>query len=43
MILRPIDGHYEVVAETYVPGIMHGEAMTALEEGRKSLQEFELH
>lgn len=42
MILRPIDGHYELVAEAYVPGIMHGEAMTALEEGRKTLLEFEL-
>jgi hypothetical protein len=43
MILRPIDGHYELVAEAYVPGIMHGEAMTALKEGRKVLREFELH
>jgi hypothetical protein len=43
MVLRPIDGHYELVAEAYVPGIMHGEAMTALKEGRKTLQEFELH
>jgi hypothetical protein len=43
MVLRPIDGHSELVAEAYVPGIMHGEAMTALKEGRKTLQEFELH
>jgi Heterokaryon incompatibility protein (HET) len=43
MIFRPIDGHYELVIEAYVPGIMHGEAMAALEDGRKTLQEFELH
>jgi hypothetical protein len=43
MVLRPVDGHNEVVAEAYVAGIMHGEAMVAFNEGKKLLQEFELH
>lgn len=43
MLLRPFDGYYELHQEVYVPGIMHGEAMTALDEGKMTLQDFELH
>ncbi|CZR61365.1 uncharacterized protein PAC_11261 [Phialocephala subalpina] len=43
LLLRPFDGYYELHGEVYVPGIMHGEAMTALKEGKFELQDFELH
>jgi hypothetical protein len=43
LLIRPFDGYYEVHGEVYVPGIMHGEAITALEEGKLVLQGFELH
>jgi hypothetical protein len=43
MILRPVDGHYELIREAYVAGIMRKIAMTALREGRKVLREFEIH
>jgi hypothetical protein len=35
MALRPIESHYELIWEAYVPGIMHGEAMRLLKEGRQ--------
>jgi hypothetical protein len=43
LLLRPVDGYYEVHGEVYVPGIMHGEAVAALAEGKLVLQDFELH
>jgi len=42
MVLRPTGGPYNVVGEAYLAGIMHGEAMTAFQEGKKTLREFEL-
>ncbi|KAH7317593.1 heterokaryon incompatibility protein-domain-containing protein [Rhexocercosporidium sp. MPI-PUGE-AT-0058] len=43
MILRPVENHYEVVGEVYLDEIMHEEGMVALREGKRTLQEFELH
>jgi hypothetical protein len=43
MVLRPVAEHFELLGPVYVPGIMLGEAMTALEEGTVELREFELH
>ncbi|KAH8710158.1 hypothetical protein GQ44DRAFT_731167 [Phaeosphaeriaceae sp. PMI808] len=42
-VLRPIDGHYELVSESYVPEIMRGEAMISLDEGKRKIEQFELH
>ncbi|KAH6716164.1 hypothetical protein BKA61DRAFT_602641 [Leptodontidium sp. MPI-SDFR-AT-0119] len=43
MVLRPVDKHFEVVGEVYLDVIMHGECMVAVREGKRTLQEFELH
>ncbi|KAH7397731.1 heterokaryon incompatibility protein-domain-containing protein [Cadophora sp. MPI-SDFR-AT-0126] len=43
MALRQVDNHYEYVADIYLDGIMHGEAIQALENGQVQLQDFELH
>jgi len=40
---RPVEEHFVLVGPVYVPGIMHGEAMTALQEKKVELQAFELH
>jgi hypothetical protein len=37
MVLRQVDSHYELVGEAYVPGIMHKEAITALNSREKVL------
>jgi len=42
-VLRPLAGHYELVSESYVAEIMHGEAMTDLNEGKRKTEQFELH
>lgn len=41
MILRPIQGHFEVVVEAYMTEIMHEEAMAVLEQEILHLQTFE--
>lgn len=43
MVLRPIDDHFEVIGDIYIDGIMFGEAIQALEEGKAELVDFELH
>lgn len=43
MVLRPVANHFEVIGDIYLHGIMYGEAMKALEEGKVQLQDFELH
>ena len=43
VILRPIGGHYEFVGTAYLEGIMHGEVIQAMEEGKIQSQVFELH
>ena len=43
MVLRPVGGHYELVAEAWVPGVMYGETVEGLKEGEWKLHEFELH
>lgn len=43
MLLRPAGQHFEVVGWTYVGGIMLGEAMMALENGKFQVQDFELN
>ena len=43
MILRSVGGYYRLIGEVYLHGIMQGEAMKALNQGKKELQEFELH
>jgi hypothetical protein len=42
IILRPKEGYYEVVCEGYLDGIMKGEAMEALNQGKRKLEEFVL-
>jgi hypothetical protein len=43
VILRPVGGHYEFVGTAYIHGIMHGEVIRAMEEGKVQSQVFELH
>jgi hypothetical protein len=43
IVLRAVEDHYELVGDIYLDGIMHGEAMRALAEGKVKLQDFELH
>jgi hypothetical protein len=43
MILRPVHNYYEVIGDIYIDGIMFGEAIEALEEGKVELRDFELH
>ncbi|KAE8443174.1 hypothetical protein EG329_002272 [Mollisiaceae sp. DMI_Dod_QoI] len=43
VVLRPVDGHYVLVGETYVDGFMNGEAMVGLQEGRYGLETFKIH
>ncbi|KAK8219924.1 hypothetical protein M8818_000339 [Zalaria obscura] len=42
-VLRPCKEHYLLLGECYVPGIMHGEMMKELDEGKRQLQDFALH
>ena len=35
--------YYELIGEAYLHGIMHGEAMAALQNGQKEVHEYELH
>jgi hypothetical protein len=35
--------YYELVGEAYLHGIMHREAIAALQNGEKAVQEYELH
>lgn len=43
LILRKIHEHYVLRGECFVLGLMDGEAMDALDEGRVSLEEVEIH
>jgi hypothetical protein len=43
VILCPVGGHYEFVGTAYLDGIMHGEVIQAMEEGKVQSQVFELH
>ena len=43
VILRKVGGHYVLRGECFVLGLMDGKAMDVLDEGRVSLQEFEIH
>jgi hypothetical protein len=43
VVLRPYEGYYTLIGETYVHGFMHGEAIELLEEGKLKVQHFEIH
>jgi hypothetical protein len=43
VILRPHDGYHTVIGDAYVYGLMYGEAMEGLSDGKYTTQEFELH
>jgi len=43
VILRPEEGYYAVVGDAYVYGLMHGEAMEDLSDGKYNVEEFVLH
>jgi hypothetical protein len=43
MMLRSVEKSFELLGPVYVPGIMLGEAMTALQEKKAKLRQFELH
>ncbi|PVH82257.1 hypothetical protein DL98DRAFT_620246 [Cadophora sp. DSE1049] len=43
VILRPVGSHYEFIGDCYLDGIMYGDAIKSLEEGKVQLQAFELH
>lgn len=43
MVLRPVDGHYALIADVWVEGVMHGEMVDELKNGKFKLEEFELH
>jgi len=42
MILRPFQEYHKLLGEAYVNGIMDGEVMTALGEGKRELREFKI-
>ena len=42
MILRAVHGHYQVIGDAYVHGMMHGEAVDGLESGTYALKDFDL-
>lgn len=42
MVLRPAEGHWEVVGRLLY-GIMQGEAITAVDDGKVQAQDFKLH
>jgi hypothetical protein len=42
LVLRRVRGYYLVVGECFIYGLMDGEAMQDFEDGRVSLQEFEI-
>jgi hypothetical protein len=42
LILGPVIDYYEVIGEAYVRGIVHEQAISALEWGMVELQEFKL-
>lgn len=43
VIVRPVDGHYTLVGETYVDGISRGEALKMLSRRAVCTKEFEIH
>ncbi|PMD31987.1 HET-domain-containing protein [Hyaloscypha variabilis F] len=43
VVLREIDGHWELIGEIYMDGIMNGEATDKLEAGLYHKQKFEIH
>jgi hypothetical protein len=43
VLLRKVDGHYTFIGECYAHGIMDGEAMKDLAEGKYKLEKFEIH
>ncbi len=43
VVLRPEEDYYVLVGEAYVDGWMEGQGMVALQEGRFSLRNFEIH
>lgn len=42
-VLRKVDGQYKLIGECYCHGIMDGEGIKELEEGRIKVEEFRLH
>jgi hypothetical protein len=42
IVRRPVDACYLVIGDIYLGGIMYGEAMKGLDEGKARLQDFEL-
>jgi hypothetical protein len=42
IVLRPVENHYKVLGEAYVPGIMYGEAIHLIREERQLMRKFEL-
>lgn len=43
LVLRPRDDHYEMIGESYVHGVMHGEAMKDMNGKMLQVQSFALH
>ena len=42
VILRQVEDHYAFIEESYVRGLMEGQAIEALERGEVYLQDFEI-
>jgi hypothetical protein len=42
VILRQVEDHYTFIGESYVRGLMEGQAIEALERGEVHLQDFEI-
>ena len=42
-VLREVEGHHILVGHCFVLGLMDGEAMEAVEDGKATIQEFEIH
>lgn len=42
VLLRPYNGYYELVGDVYLDGYMYGKGIDELEEGKFTLEEFEM-
>ena len=43
MILRPVENHFELISESFVPSVMRGEAIGEWKAGKWDLRDFELY
>jgi hypothetical protein len=42
VVLRAVDGHYELISYAFIVGLMHGEAWKLVETGKRAMQRIEI-